>query len=239
LVSIVVVAFRAVDMLPPLLDSILANKTEDTEVIVIDGNSQDGTVELLETFAAAIDYWSSEPDRGIYDAMNKGIEASVGDFILHLNSGDRLVKIPASRLRQCIDDGTTVACFAVLMNRTYVFRPRTGLLMKIDNAWHHQGTFYRRSSHPGYDLQFRVFGDFDLNQRLMLSGAKVRLFEEIVAEHTTDGISSSKVRRHEVYRIIRTNFGLSFLLLASIRFGLNTIRRQMHALWRMLKCAAR
>ncbi len=231
--------FRAADSLPPLLDSILANRGEDTELIVIDGGSDDGTVELLEKFSSSIDYWRSEPDRGIYDAMNRGIEAAVGDFILHLNSGDRLVKIPVARLRRCIEEGTTVACFAVLLDRTRVFRPRTGLLMKIDNAWHHQGTFYRRLSHLGYDLRYQVFGDFDLNQRLMLRGARVRRFEEIVAEHTTDGISSSRARRHEVYRIIRRNFGIGFLLLASIRFGLNAIRADLRALWKKVRYAAR
>jgi glycosyltransferase involved in cell wall biosynthesis len=226
LVSIVVVVFRALRTLAPLLDSIWANAADDTELVVIDGGSDDGTVEFLQRATSKIDFWSSEPDRGIYDAMNKGIKASTGTFILHLNSGDRLKAIPRAQLHDCIDDGTAVACFPVLMDNAYVFRPRTGLIMKIDNGWHHQGTFYRRLSHPGYDLRYRVFADFDLNQRLVLGGSKVRLFDEIVAEHTTDGISSSNSRRHEVYRIVRRNHGLRFLLLASIRFGLNSIRKR-------------
>jgi len=228
-VSIVVVLFRASETLQPLLQSILSNRTEETELIVIDGGSDDGTVELLEQCGMAIDFWSSEPDRGIYDAMNKGIKVSLGRYILHLNSGDKLVRIPTDRLRQCVDGGVAVACFSVLMNQTYLFRPRTGLIMKIDNAWHHQGTFYQRSSHPGYDLQYKVFSDFDLNQRLMLSGVTIRLFEEIVAEHTTDGVSSRSAPRREVYRIIKTNFGWGYLVLASIRFGLNAIRRWFKA----------
>ncbi len=235
LVSIVVVVFRAFGALATLLESILMNRTDDTELIVIDGGSDDGTVDLLRKFDSSIDFWSSAPDRGIYDAMNKGISTSTGYFILHLNAGDRLLEIPTARLRQCVEDSTAVACFSVLMNRSYIFRPKIGLLMKIDNAWHHQGTFYRRQTHPGYDLRYRVFSDFDLNQRLLLSGAKIRLFEEVVAEHTTDGISSDHVRRYEVYQIIKANFGLSYLFLASLRFSLNAIRRGVGAVWAALR----
>jgi len=230
LVSIVVVVFRAYKKLCPLLESILQNKTDETEVVVIDGASNDGTVDILQRLGPELDFWSSEPDEGIYDAMNKGIKASTGHFILHLNSGDRLIEIPSSRLRQCIANRTTVACFSVLMDGTYIFRPKNGFIMKLDNAWHHQGTFYQRRSHPGYDLRYRVFSDFDLNQRLMLNGARVGLFDDIVAEHHTDGVSSTNIHRHEVYQIIRSNFGLPYLFLACIRFSLNSVRRHFKAL---------
>ena len=76
LVSIVIVVFRDCDEVAKIVGSILPFKTEELEIVVIDGGSKDGTVELLESFGKSIDYWLSEPDSGIYDAMNKGVRAA-------------------------------------------------------------------------------------------------------------------------------------------------------------------
>jgi glycosyltransferase involved in cell wall biosynthesis len=86
LLSIITVVFRARRDLPDLIDSVLRVKDETTEFIVIDGGSDDGTRELLCQYGSAIDYWVSEPDKGIYDAMNKGIAAAQGTFMLETES---------------------------------------------------------------------------------------------------------------------------------------------------------
>ncbi len=213
LVSIISVVFRARQELPSLLESIIALRDDDTELIVIDGGSDDGSIDTLRHYDDAIDYWISEPDRGIYDAMNKGIAAATGEFVLHLNAGDRLKRIPRETLRRCLTDGIEVACFTVEMQGWGEFRPRAGFLLRIDNTWHHQGTFYRRSSHPGYDLQYRVFSDFDCNQKMVKAGASVALFREVVAEQATVGVSGSGTADNEKTRIIRANFGIRFVAL--------------------------
>lgn len=214
LVSIITVVFRAARELPPLLESIVAQRGEDTELIVIDGGSEDGTLEILRRFDASIDYWISEPDRGIYDAMNKGIAAATGEYILHLNAGDRLKCIPREALRRCRADGIDVACFTVNTENCGEFRPRTGFMLRIVNVWHHQGTFYRRQSHPGYDIQYRVFSDFDCNQKMFKANRSVALFRQVVAEQSTVGISGSGVADSEWYSIIRANFGIHYAVLA-------------------------
>lgn len=170
LVSIVSVVFRARQELPSLLENILALRDDRTELIVIDGGSDDGSVDILRQFDDSIDYWVSEPDRGIYDAMNKGVAAATGDFVLHLNAGDRLLCIPRQELEQALADNIDVACFAVKVEGCRIYRPRTGFFLRFANCWHHQGTFYRRETHLGYSTQFRIFSDFDLNQRMMKAG---------------------------------------------------------------------
>jgi glycosyltransferase involved in cell wall biosynthesis len=106
LVSIISVVYRDREALAPLMESIFSNATSDTEIIVIDGGSTDGTAELLEGWNDKIDYWLSEKDTGIYDAMNKGIAAATGKYVLHLNAGDNLFWIPAAELTQCaLDQG--------------------------------------------------------------------------------------------------------------------------------------
>jgi glycosyltransferase involved in cell wall biosynthesis len=213
LVSIIVVVFRAAHELPPLLESIVAQRGEDIELIVIDGGSDDGTLDIIRRFEDSIDYWISEPDRGIYDAMNKGIAAATGEYILHLNAGDRLTCIPRESLLRCRTDGIDVACFTVNTENCGEFRPRTGFLMRILNVWHHQGTFYRRQSHPGYDIQYRVFSDFDCNQKMLKANKSVALFRQVVAEQSTVGVSGSGVAEGEWYRIIRANFGIRYAVL--------------------------
>jgi glycosyltransferase involved in cell wall biosynthesis len=213
LVSVITVVFRARHDLPALLDSVFRLKNEHVELIVIDGGSNDGTRELLHKFDAKIDYWLSEPDRGIYDAMNKAVAMARGTFLLHLNAGDRLLSIPIRKLEEAAIDRVDVAAFRVSVDGKYEFVPSEGFVLKINNTLHHQGTFFRRESFPEYDIQYKVFADFDANQRLVLRGAKIALFEEVVALHLTGGLSdvSDSATAAEFFRVIKKNYGRGYL----------------------------
>ena len=72
------------------IDSIFTQTCKEFEWVIIDGGSTDGSVELIKETLQYINYWVSEPDKGIYNAMNKGIKASHGEYLLFLNSGDYL-----------------------------------------------------------------------------------------------------------------------------------------------------
>jgi glycosyltransferase involved in cell wall biosynthesis len=229
LVSIIMVVFRAREELKNLLDNVFGLDTSGFELIVVDGGSQDGTVELLRYWDEKIDYWVSEPDSGIYDAMNKGIAAAQGEYILHLNEGDRLTSLPHEALAMCLAQGVDVASFPVITEGE-IFYPRTGFLLRIVNTWHHQGTFYRRSRELGYDARYRAMGDFDLNQRLFKSGKTVRLFDQVVSCHRNDGISAGKIALRELYRTIRKNFGTPYVVLAFLRFKYLGLRQRAQQL---------
>jgi glycosyltransferase involved in cell wall biosynthesis len=224
LVSIIVVAFRDRDEVAALIENIRPFRGADVELVIIDGGSDDGTPELLQARNDEVDYWVSEPDSGIYEAMNKGIAAARAEYILHLNAGDRLISIPVEALHRGLEDNIDVAGFRVLMDGKDLYVPRTGFPMRIDNWWHHQGTFYRRQKHLGYDLRYQVFGDFEHNQRLLKSGCSVRLHPEIVAAHNNNGISMGQSARFELYRSIRIHFGPVYLPIAFARFELNKLR---------------
>ena len=88
--SIITVNLNNKDGLQKTIDSIISQSCRDFEWIVIDGNSTDGSKELLEINKKNITYWISEPDNGIYDGMNKGIMKAKGEYLLFLNSGDIL-----------------------------------------------------------------------------------------------------------------------------------------------------
>lgn len=225
LLSVIVVVFQDRQELGALIDNITPFRGPDLELIVIDGGSQDGTVDLLKQQNSRVDFWLSERDRGIYDAMNKAIRAAEGTYLLHLNAGDRLLCVPWDDLWRCAEDKIDVVCCRVLLDSQTEFISRTSLLSKLDNTWHHQGTFYRRAAHLGYDISYPTGADFDHNQRLLKSGCSTRQLPAVVADHRSDGVTARDTAHQEIYRSVRANFGWRYLLLSKLRFRLMDVRR--------------
>jgi glycosyltransferase involved in cell wall biosynthesis len=213
LLSIITVVFQARDDLPGLIESVARLKNETVEFIVIDGGSKDGTCELLSQYDPVIDYWISEPDKGVYDAMNKGIAVAQGTFLFHLNAGDRLLHIPFRELEAAASNRTDVVAFRVSIDGKQEFRPGRGIALRLKNTLHHQGTFYKRERFPLYEVSYRVFADFDANQRLARSGARVEIFDQVVASHQGGGLSDvhTKANVREFFQVIRRNYGWSHL----------------------------
>ena len=87
-ISVVTVCYNAVDCIEQTMLSVLDQTYHDIEYIIIDGGSTDGTVDIIKKYADRLAYWISEPDKGIYDAMNKGIAVATGDYINFMNAGD-------------------------------------------------------------------------------------------------------------------------------------------------------
>lgn len=88
-ISVITVVRNAIDSIEETICSVLDQHYQAIEYIVIDGASEDGTIDLIGLYKKRLSYWISEPDEGIYDAMNKGIVAATGDWLIFLNAGDR------------------------------------------------------------------------------------------------------------------------------------------------------
>ena len=86
--SIITITYNAEQWLERTILSVLSQSYPNVEYIVIDGASTDRTVELIKQYEAGISYWVSEPDQGMYDAMNKGLRKATGDYVWFLNAGD-------------------------------------------------------------------------------------------------------------------------------------------------------
>ena len=89
-ISIITVVFNGRQTLETTIKSIINQSYPNIEYIIIDGKSTDNTVEIIKKYESQISAWISEPDKGIYDAMNKGIDLSTGDYLWYINSGDEI-----------------------------------------------------------------------------------------------------------------------------------------------------
>lgn len=98
-VSVVTVNFNMVDEIGYTLESVLAQNYPNVETVVIDGGSTDGSQEVIAGYGSRLDYWVSEPDRNLYDGMNKGASAATGEWILFMNAGDRFA---AANVLSCV-----------------------------------------------------------------------------------------------------------------------------------------
>lgn len=87
-ISIITINYNNLEGLKRTIESVVNQTWQEFEYLIIDGGSTDGSVEYIESKSEHVDYWVSEPDKGVYHAMNKGIAKSSGEYLLFLNSGD-------------------------------------------------------------------------------------------------------------------------------------------------------
>ena len=86
--SIITVCYNEISYIKKTLDSIIRQTSNNYELIVVDGGSTDGTKEVIQQYEKHIAWWCSEPDKGIYNAMNKGVSHATGEYVIFMNAGD-------------------------------------------------------------------------------------------------------------------------------------------------------
>lgn len=176
LVSVIVVCCNPGPRLRVALASVWAQQGGLHETVVIDGASTDGTREWLESQRPRLGSLVSEPDRGVYDAMNKGIAAARGDWLIFLGADDRLanerVLAEAAGTLGQTSAGVLVGEARFDDGRCY---PHAALPVPVRrNFVHHQAAFYRRTlmTAGNFDGTLSIQADYDLNLRLWRSGVR-------------------------------------------------------------------
>lgn len=223
-ISIVTINFNDVKGLKKTFDSVLAQTYKNIEYIVIDGGSSDGSAELIEKYQGKIAYWISEKDRGIYNAMNKGIAKATGDYIVFINSGDELSSdhAIADIVPLLNNHGVVYSDIEVSENgqafsrRTYP--PLVTFRFFVTSSIPHPGCFIRT------DL-FNQFGNYD--ETLKIS-SDWKWFVNVLCKHNVsythsglstakfnlDGISSNPanlgVIKEEKEKVLKADFPLFF-----------------------------
>lgn len=231
LITVITVVLNGEKHLEDTILSVLNQTYDNVEYIIIDGGSTDGTPGIIRQYEGQLDYWLSEKDEGIYDAMNKGLDKASGDFIVNINIGDLLLDVPVNELLHAIQLNSDVASFNVKLNEITVFKPRRGFISKLDNCLHHQGTFYNRKLTERYDVTYKVFADFDLNQRLIKKQCNISLYNKVVSYHSENGLSHNRDHFEEVWQIIKINQGIFYVFIAFVYF-------KIMGLWNRIKILA-
>ena len=187
------------------IESVINQTFRDVEYIIIDGGSTDDSVDIIKQYAEHIDFWISERDRGVYNAMNKGLKRAHGEFVIFMNSGDSFYSpnVIEEIDRQISDTDILLGNVCdYVSGRIYGGIPAgsevTFLTLKKEILCH-QGTFYRRSifdSHP-YDESLKLIADWKVNvQAIVFDNCKVKVVDTIIANYDLTGMSSPQSTLH-------------------------------------------
>lgn len=216
-VSVITVCFNAAETIKDTIESVLSQSLTDFEYIIVDGKSKDNTNDIITGFDGAfsdkgIEYKHiSEPDNGIYDAMNKGAGLASGEWIIFMNADDRFSdpEVLKDIFGDCDYSG-----YDVVYGDSYRVK---GDLKKLDKAdkdiellrdfkfFCHQATFTRKRvfSEIKFDGQFKICADYDFFLKAYLKGYKFFYKERVVCVYSVEG-TSNKV----YYRTILDNYNV-------------------------------
>ena len=182
MISIITVTFNAASTLKETLDSIVAQTFNDYEIVAVDGGSTDGTVEIFKQYSRHIGTLISEPDKGVYDAMNKGVRHAKGDILFFLNAQDTLyapdVLEKVNSMFYAPDKPYIVFGNIFFSNKSNIPAEQLSIPCGVTRDYQnngfndpgicHQCIFYRKELFDilgGYDLSYKIYADFDFNIR--------------------------------------------------------------------------
>lgn len=209
-----------------LIETILSIKNQNYDnikYIVIDGNSNDSTVNILNEYKDYIDYWVSEEDNGLYEALNKGWALAADEsFILFLGAGDKIIELPIKELNEY---KSNVIFGRVKIKNKGEFISRVNIMSRFANTLHHQALLVPKIIHkkPPFDTKYKIYADFDFNQRLIKKGAVFKYSNNFLTYAMPGGISKDYSK--ESYQIANKNFGLLFGIFSYIFYIYQKVKK--------------
>ena len=245
LVSIITVVLNGELFIEETICSVINQSYDNIEFIVIDGGSVDSTLTIIKKYEKKIDYWVSERDAGIYDAMNKGIKACTGDIIAIINADDFYID---NKVFENLINGSENLPWDILCCGVNKIGPKDKFLIKTVHPKQNLLYLGMTTPHPGvfvksrvykesgiFDETYKVASDYDFILRCKLSGLKFITKSSVVACMRTGGFSERSIKKgiKEVSDIRKRRLSkliliLSNFLLASIvlknKFG-HSIRK--------------
>jgi glycosyltransferase involved in cell wall biosynthesis len=221
--SVCIVVLNGNKHIGQALESVVNQKYPSLELIVIDGGSTDGTLETIRKYSQHIRHLVSEPDRGIYDAMNKACAKAQGDWLIFLGCDDVMLDslgpiADSVQQRDVIYYGNVILKTSKLRYGGPFSKYR---LMQKNIA--HQSIFYPRDVYKtiAYSSKYKLFADYEYNIRLKGRGYRFEYLNIDVAIYNDAGASAqgdANFARDKV-KIIRENFGLSWAALKVLRIA--------------------
>lgn len=192
LISVITVVYNALPTLEATILSVLEQQRELFDYWIIDGGSTDGSVEIIRRYEHELAGWISEPDSGIYDAMNKGIDRAKGDWLYFLGADDQLSKGIILTVSAHLNPILAAVYGDVIYDTGHIMHSKLSHRMILENTLHHQATFYNRSLFTDfrYDKAYRVISDYELNLQIYLRKLPAQFIPYVIATCGSSGKSS-------------------------------------------------
>lgn len=199
-VSIIIVTYNAKSVIKNAIESVGKQTYANTELIIIDGNSSDGTIEVLKN-SNEIAFWLSEPDVGIYDAMNKGIKFATGEWIVFLGADD--VFYDSKSISSVFEDEIDYQNFDFIYGNVWLKKSKRimggsrDICSLIENNIPHQAIFFNRRVFDivgKFNQRYSILGDYDLNIRIFSNPIiKSKYVDKILGIFDQSGVSGRMI----------------------------------------------
>ncbi|WP_317417557.1 glycosyltransferase family 2 protein [Phocaeicola coprophilus] len=239
--SIITVTYNAGAVLEDTIQSVITQTYRNVEYIIVDGGSKDHTLDIINRYREHIHTLVSEPDKGLYDAMNKGIRLATGDYLCFLNAGDELHEDDTLQLMVHSITGTELPDVlygetAIVDEEGHFLRMRR--LSAPENLnWKsfkdgmivcHQAFFPRRELAEPYDLRYRFSADFDWCIRIMKKSHTLHNTHLTLIDYLNEGMTTRNHRAslHERFRIMCRHYGYPSTLARHAWFALRLLLKK-------------
>lgn len=241
--SIITVTYNAGKTIEDTIQSVITQTYKNVEYIIVDGASTDNTLSIIQHYRDRIHTVVSEPDKGLYDAMNKGLALATGDYVCFLNAGDELHEddtlqlmvhslLPEEKGLPDVMYGET----AIVNEEGHFLRMRR-LSAPEHLTWRsfsqgmlvcHQAFFARRELTQPYDLNYRFSADFDWCIRIMKKSRTLHNTHLILIDYLNEGVTTrnQKASLKERYRIMCRHYGTLPTLVRHLGFALRMIYKK-------------
>lgn len=241
LFSIITVTYNAASTLPPTIASVMEQTCDLYEMIVVDGASTDGTLDLLREYTNANLRWISEPDKGIYDAMNKGIAMAEGEYVIFLNAGDRFASAETLQLLAdaAMDDdfpGIIYGQTDIVDSDGRVLGPRhlrAPEVLTLDSFKDgmtvcHQAFVALRKITGFYNLDYRFSADYDWCIRCLQHSRRNHYVDETIIHYLSEGMTTANMKAslRERFNIMCRYFGTMPTMWRHLKFLKRYINRR-------------
>lgn len=241
LFSIITITFNAENELLPTLKSVSEQNCKDFEHLIIDGASTDGTLALARSQGVKELRIVSEPDKGLYDAMNKGLRLARGKYVIFLNAGDAFASpVTLEQYASAAEDNPDIIYgdTVIVDEGRNVLRPRhlsAPDRLTLDSFSHgmlicHQAFCVKRSIAPEYDLRYRFSADYDWTIKCIAATTPVRChnLREVTIHYLDNGMTEKNKRAslRERFDIMKRHYGLGIAMLRHAGFVPRAVRRK-------------
>ncbi len=224
LVSVITIVYNGATLLEGTIKSVLQQEEAHLEYIIIDGASKDGTIDIIQCYDDQIDYWISEPDKGIYDAMNKGLQAARGEYVWFMNAGDHVHGSHVfSRLFALNPNADVYYGEANFVNEARVVLGTRSAIStrKLPEAltWQdmiygmavcHQSFIARRSLVNLYDVRYRCSADINWVIEVLKKSKTIVNTQSVLSDYLVGGFSmkQQKLAWKERWQIYNKHYGM-------------------------------